>query len=1797
MLLAVACALILSGCSLEGSVEYLNGGPKGAGLLGKALMFGNTSQSQSLSNVSLSTCTDKKVTIHAVKTDGSIDTSSLGESKISSDGSFEIPNSSQYPLGTSVSYVLMASGCGENFYRPVTDYTDQDISMGTTFLGFLPEVNEAGKKELNHLTLSQMSSVLTRLTSVNESNLSDSFDAIAQDASSKAAFESLTGISIESLKEIPPTTVAISLPSTIKEGQSNSLSVTAQHWYAGYQKAHQWVVDGTTSSTSASLSWSLGKNSQGAHTVTLYVGSDNGSGHIDLAKPVYQKSMSLNVQDTYPATPPAILMVSLTNSTSLTVAVSTGAALVNCETFSSMAITEGFLPPSSSDFTRTCTTAGTQNETFTLSNTETTRQVSLWVKDASGHISLTYSGQFVTLDQTLPTVTLNNFSGTQVAGTNVNVHWSAADLSGLASLTLKYAADGVTFSDVVDLLATSATSPYAWTVATDHVTTARLRLVATDNAGNSNSVTTNAFIIDATAPGPPEATLGGNPTLTNGAFDITVSFTEAITGLTAGDFTVTNGSASNLVSVSAGSYTLTITPSIASGATGTTTIMLPAGTVEDLASVANIANSNILTVNIDKIKPTVTTLTSTSPDPTNTDVSVTVTFSENVTGFTSTDLSVTNGSVSSISGSGQNYTVIIASTIAAQSSGTMTVSIPAGGVTDAAGNTNEASPTPFTINIDKVGPTVALTSASANPTNTTFAVTADLGKASSNFAVGDITVSGGTATNFAVVNASKYTFNVVPSAQGTSPGTVSVSVAAGTLTDSALGNPNTASNTLSRTVTEISQTWSTTLTSSDNAIFPVAGGVASLTGTNLTQTDFSTGTHNGTTYDATNGNRLTLDKTLPSPKELDSSWAPKWSNIVGYWSLNGSGTIAANSTISHVVGVDGTLVNASAAYTAGKLSQALSFDGTNYIDFGSNVYGGLSQVTVSAWIKPSSFATTQTIVGKETSFKIQLTTAAKPVFFVSTNGSSWACSPTASAIPLSVWSHVAGVYSGAAAAIYVNGEFAASCGTSGTLADNTRLFRVSGINSALSEVFSGDVDEVTIWNTNLSANEVKYIYQKQNPNSAQAELDSSWTPHWNNLVGYWNMNGSGTIADVATINASVGSNGTASNANGSGMTYSTSQLFQGVYFDGTDDYLTVSHSANQNSYPLSISFWIRTSANWTQSVIEKYVSGSSNGWSVWTTGNGNICASYFKNSSNRVRDATNCGNSTTFKTNAINDGNWHMVSIVIDSSGGSLYRDGILESTLAWTGTPNAASGTSSINIGRYNGSSNAFQGTLDEIGVWSAALSSSEIVQIYTKQKTKYGGVYKSPVQSISTNSSWSSTKWISTLPFYKELPGDTNADGTSDSESSAEYSGVSANLANNLEGLWHLDESSWNGTTNEVVDSSGKGRHGTAQNSANVASGILKNGANLVYASQQHIRTGNFNMGTVHGVTWSAWIKNNNAQVTTKQGIAFKATATMEVFLYSTGQLYLYIANNTAWHLSLTSPIYTDWNSWHHVVATYDGSFTYLYRDGKLVAQSTAGVEAGDVADNSQIAKFGQSSGATNIFDGYIDEIALWSRGLTANEVLQLYRRGANRNKFQFRTCTQSDCSDKTDADWVGPDKTASSWFSELHNMTAVASTGDGSGSINLTSPLIDFSKWIAAVSGWTFNPTPARYFQYRALMESDDVNNLCLDSSNNAIPCMPDITSVTPTAELSPAPYITSATGISFYTTLSSLDFTTSGTCTSDSNYPAKFQLSKDGGSTYQYYNGTSWASATAGTYSQASTLSQINIGLSSDRKSVV
>jgi PKD repeat protein len=84
-------------------------------------------------------------------------------------------------------------------------------------------------------------------------------------------------------------------------------------------------------------------------------------------------------------------------------------------------------------------------------------------------------------------------------------------------------------------------------------------------------------------------------------------------------------------------------------------------------------------------------------------------------------------------------------------------------------------------------------------------------------------------------------------------------------------------------------------------------------------------------------------------------------------------------------------------------------------------------------------------------------------------------------------------------------------------------------------------------------------------------------------------------------------------------------------------------------------------------------------------------------------------------------------------------------------------------------------------------------------------------------------------------------------------------------------------------------------------------------------------------------------------------------------------------------SSPGVVQAGTWHHVAAVYDGSQMRLYRDGEQVASKG---KSGSLSTSGSVpAALGDQPQGGRSFDGLLDEVRLYGRALSADEVLALY------------------------------------------------------------------------------------------------------------------------------------------------------------------------------------------------------------------
>ena len=329
-------------------------------------------------------------------------------------------------------------------------------------------------------------------------------------------------------------------------------------------------------------------------------------------------------------------------------------------------------------------TVYTATITPTASGTVTIGVAANVATDAANNPNTAAISQTVSVDVDKPSVTIGVPSGTQTSAFNATITFSET-VSGFTQSDVSLSGSA---ASITSWRANSSNTVYTATItptASGTVTIGVAANVATDAANNSNTAATSKTVsIDVDKP---TVTIGVPSGTQTGAFDVTITFSETVSGFVGSDVSLT-GSAASITAWRANSgntvYTATMTPTTS----GTVTIGVAANVATDAANNSNTAATS-KTVSIDVDKPTVTIGV---PSGTQTGAfDVTITFSETVSGFVGSDVSLTGSAASITAWSANTANTVYTATITPTASGTVTIGVAANVATDAANNANTAA--------------------------------------------------------------------------------------------------------------------------------------------------------------------------------------------------------------------------------------------------------------------------------------------------------------------------------------------------------------------------------------------------------------------------------------------------------------------------------------------------------------------------------------------------------------------------------------------------------------------------------------------------------------------------------------------------------------------------------------------------------------------------------------------------------------------------------------------------------------------------------------------------------------------------------------------------------------------------------------------------------------------------------------------------------------------------------------------------------------------------------------------------
>jgi hypothetical protein len=671
--------------------------------------------------------------------------------------------------------------------------------------------------------------------------------------------------------------------------------------------------------------------------------------------------------------------------------------------------------------------------------------------------------------------------------------------------------------------------------------------------------------------------------------------------------------------------------------------------------------------------------------------------------------------------------------------------------------------------------------------------------------------------------------------------------------------------------------------------------------------------------------------------------------LVGFWSFDGPDMTGNTALDRSGQGNNGTLTNGPRRI-AGRIGQALEFDGVNdHVSTSDITAVEGTTLTVSAWVNAQTLRDYDSVVSKNasgnSSFYLEVAGA-------SDGGSNdIALSPggnygytTGNIHRSGSWEHWVMVFDGTKGSdadrlrLFFNGvqqQLTFNGAINATIPDNTYPVTI-GADGDLdsSTFFPGSIDEVRIYNRALSPQEIKRLYNmgatfKINK-PAGAGLEQG-------LVGYWSFDGpdvAGNIAHDRSPDAQDNFADLFSAGVAGGPQRVIGRIGQAIRLDGVDDTVDPRiDSSLLNIDVKTVSVWIKVddfATNYQTIARENY--SSTKNWTFEVEGLGNNRLVYDHVYSGQL-------GSWGSPVNSLGANTWHHVAVIYASTSVSnvpvFYIDGAPTSATEITPPTGSSFNGGDVFFGgaTWDGSDILdFKGVLDDVRIYNRALSADEIRRLYN-----LGGTFR----------------------INKSLSTGTLKDG--------------------LVGHWTFDGPDM-GTTS-ARDVSGQDNTGWLINGPRKVAGKI--GQALDFDGVNDYVLVGAEISPPDEVTQSAWFKLdsvNTDNIIIYQDVLGQLATINDEFEWFHG-------SGCCFHDTINANLVV--GRWFHVAVTFNEitNVVKIYLDGVEIYSAS---ETGNMVSFGYDYFIGSDNGPATFFDGTIDDVRVYNRALSPDEIRRLYQMG---------------------------------------------------------------------------------------------------------------------------------------------------------------------------------------------------------------
>jgi len=654
--------------------------------------------------------------------------------------------------------------------------------------------------------------------------------------------------------------------------------------------------------------------------------------------------------------------------------------------------------------------------------------------------------------------------------------------------------------------------------------------------------------------------------------------------------------------------------------------------------------------------------------------------------------------------------------------------------------------------------------------------------------------------------------------------------------------------------------------------------------------------------------------------------------------------------------------------------RALSFDGTNdYVTLSKpDFMNGESAFTMSAWALHDDTGS-DVIITTDAEFFMGYNTGKLTASYRETDSTRNRKIAT-DALNSGEWYHLCATWDKSGDGeikLYVNGYYVAQSYNDGgastaSVIKNGTSARVGAWVTGSQEM-DGKLSSIKVFNTALTESQVRELYTKPEtvlPTGVSAS---------NLKLDLPMQEGSGSYIYDGSGNQNHGTISGATWTTGQEYGYQASLVRSNtpMIFDGSNDTVNIPDSSQWNM-PKTVSMWFNCSSI-TANGISNFEKDTLIGydtiyWGIQLDSTNNKIQYYYFDGAQRYWSTDS----------SISLNTWHHLVVVSTSSGSTIYLDGSSIGTNSLTWLNNNVPSPQQLRFGSYGATTNVyrpFNGLINDVAIWDVAIDADAVTQLYNS------GV---PLLPTSDSGNYDNSD---SLVGYWRNDGNTTWTDRSTNSNDGTVSGSPVTIL--------IPEGSTEGRDNQGYYLS---------DTTTISNGIRLFGSEYIEVQDSEILS--FGDGTDdRPFSIEAWIKMDDATdfKIINKGI-FNSTGEWWLEIDSNDKLGLYLLDESVastYELALYNTALTSYEGqWIHISATYDGrggssanAGVKLYLNGSSVTTTLSGggtyVAMENLGADVHIGKYDSTYAK-----GLIDEVRIYSKELSADEVSKNYTNGLGKH-----------------------------------------------------------------------------------------------------------------------------------------------------------------------------------------------------------